>query len=132
MSELTKSLLNHIWQQLLTDGEISPDQTLKIEDQIILQNDYCLALPSLFLARQYGIYNEILSCIYLTEDIGEAYFDRYWRLLVKQKTLVDLGKQGYTYSNPCTKEEYIKQSRITGNIVPDEVVITVPIVRHLQ
>lgn len=126
-NELNEKLLKNIWATLWENCKSEEyDAVPDLDIQHILQGDHIKALPTLFIARQFGRTDDLLSKVYNSSDMESALISSHWNYLAHLNTLISLTNRGVSEWNAATVDLYEKGITKEMEKLRPSVVITFP------
>lgn len=127
--ELVKMHWNQLWQHRRTDNfNVVKD----INTHFWLHAEKLKALSVLFLSRQYGRANDLLSKIFNSTDIEKECIYIQWKNVSHLNTLISMGSTGITSWDEKANDLYTETYKEEADKFNFSVVITFPGVSRLQ
>ncbi len=131
--ELNERLIKKQWNELWMYNKSEDfDKMNDINIHFRLEKEYLKALPVLFLSRQYGKANDLLSEIYNTIDIEKKCIDIQWKNISHLNTLISMNNQGITSWDDYAVRIYDDIQIIEASKFNISAVITFPGISKLQ
>ena len=126
-NELDEKLLIKIWRTLWENCKseeysIVPD----IDVQHMLQDGRIIALPTLFLARQFSETDNFLSKVYNSVNIEKDIIQSHWHYLARLNSLISMSNQGIAELNESNVHLYKDEIKKEIENLHVSVVITFP------